>query len=104
MKFGTLVDGEYVVPAYWQSLWNAIPQLMTGIGAWLSGPIADRLGRRWTMFLAGVVSVVGVAIIYTSESNGQFLGGKMVNAIGLGMGKSSSLSLVKCYHNICCNF
>ncbi|ETS79765.1 hypothetical protein PFICI_09618 [Pestalotiopsis fici W106-1] len=94
MKFGTLVDGEYVVPAYWQSLWNAIPQLMTGIGAWISGPIADRFGRRWTMFLAGVVSVVGVAIIYTSETNGQFLGGKMVNAIGLGMALASGQTYI----------
>ncbi|KAI0143353.1 general substrate transporter [Pestalotiopsis sp. NC0098] len=94
MKFGTLVDGEYVVPAYWQSLWNAIPQLMTGIGAWISGPVADRLGRRWTMFIAGVASVVGVAIIYTSETNGQFLGGKMVNATGLGMALASGQTYI----------
>ncbi|KAK9416058.1 putative MFS sugar transporter-like protein [Seiridium unicorne] len=94
MKFGDLVDGQYVVAAYWQSLWNAIPQLMTGVGAWTSGPIADRLGRRWTMFIAGIFSVVGVAIVYTAESNGQFLGGKMVNAIGLGMALASGQTYI----------
>lgn len=51
------------------------------------------------MFIAGVASVVGVAIIYTSETNGQFLGGKMVNATGLGMGK---LLLIR--HEFCCRY
>ncbi|KAH8205049.1 hypothetical protein TruAng_000772 [Truncatella angustata] len=94
MKFGELVDGSYVVPAYWQSLWNAIPQLMTGIGAWSSGPVSDRLGRRWTMFIAGVISAAGVTIVYTAESNGQFLGGKMVNAVGLGMALASGQTYI----------
>jgi MFS transporter, SP family, general alpha glucoside:H+ symporter len=75
------------VAAYWQSLWNALPQLMTGIGAWISGPLSDRLGRRWALFIAGVLSAAGIAVIFTAESNGQFLGGKMVNALGLGMGE-----------------
>lgn len=64
---------------------------MTGIGAWTSGPIADRLGRRLTMFIAGITSATGVAVVFTADTNGQFLGGKMVNAIGLGMGECSAV-------------
>lgn len=83
-QFGVMNGGSYIVPAYWQSLWNAIPQLTTGIGAWLSGPVSDRYGRRATLLVAGILSVVGVAIVYTAETSPQFLVGKMVNSVGLG--------------------
>lgn len=84
-QFGIQVDGAYVIPAYWQSLWNAMPQLTTGIGAWAAGPLADRFGRRAAFVTAGCLSAAGVAIVYTASSRGVFLGGKMVNALGLGM-------------------
>lgn len=83
-QFGVFENNAYVVPAYWQSLWNAIPQLTTGLGAWLSGPISDRFGRRWSLFIAGVLSIIGVAIVYTSSTPPIFLIGKMVNSLGLG--------------------
>lgn len=83
-QFGVFESGAYLVPAYWQSLWNAIPQLTTGLGAWISGPISDRFGRRWSLFVAGVLSIIGVAIVYTSSTPPVFLVGKMVNSLGLG--------------------
>ncbi|KAI0123935.1 MFS sugar transporter-like protein [Xylariales sp. AK1849] len=93
-QFGEIVDGQYVVAAYWQSLWNALPQLTTGFGAWVSGPLSDRLGRRWCMFIAGIFSIVGVSIVFTASVNGQFLGGKMVNALGLGMALASGQTYI----------
>lgn len=74
-----------VIPAYWQSLWNALAQLATGFGAADAGPISDQFGRRISFGVSGVLSAVGVAILYTSSSQGQFLAGKVVNAVGLGM-------------------
>lgn len=86
MQFGEFdpVTQGFIVPAYWQSLWNAIPQLTTGLGAWFSGPISDRYGRRWSLFIAGVLSIIGVAIVYTASTPAVFLVGKMINSIGLG--------------------
>lgn len=84
-QFGILAGETYVVPAYWQSLWNALPQLMTGIGAWGAGPLADRFGRRSAFVAAGCLSAAGVAVVYTATTRPVFLGGKMVNALGLGM-------------------
>ncbi|CAK7226328.1 hypothetical protein SBRCBS47491_006192 [Sporothrix bragantina] len=78
-------DGSYVVPAYWQSLWNAMPQLTTGIGAWVAGPLSDRFGRRIAFVVSGMISAAGVAVVYTASARGVFLAGKMVNAVGLGM-------------------
>lgn len=72
--FGIVVDGAYVVPAYWQSLWNALPQLMTGIGAWGAGPLADRFGRRVAFVIAGCLSAAGVAVVYTASTRSVFFG------------------------------
>jgi SP family general alpha glucoside:H+ symporter-like MFS transporter len=83
-----------VVPAYWQSLWNALPQLTTGLGAWSSGFVADRFGRRASFLIAGILSVAGVAVVYTAPTNGQFLAGKMVNALGLGMALTAGQTYV----------
>lgn len=79
------VDGAYLIPAYWQSLWNALAQVATGLGAWAAGPISDRFGRRISFGVAGCLSVAGVAVVYTAGTPGSFLAGKMVNALGLGM-------------------
>jgi SP family general alpha glucoside:H+ symporter-like MFS transporter len=60
-------------------------QVCTGFGAWGAGPISDRFGRCVSFALSGVISVVGVAVVYTATTPGAYLGGKMVNALGLGM-------------------
>lgn len=93
-QYGVFENGAYVVPAYWQSLWNAIPQLTTGLGAWLSGPISDRFGRRWSLFIAGLLSVIGVAIVYTSSTPSVFLVGKMINSLGLGAALSAGQTYI----------
>ncbi|KAM0134451.1 hypothetical protein ACHAO1_005663 [Botrytis cinerea] len=85
-QFGEQVSpGTYIIPAYWQSLWNAMAQVCTGFGAWGAGPISDRFGRRISFCVSGLISIAGTAVIYTATTPGAFLGGKMINAIGLGM-------------------
>lgn len=93
-QFGVLENGEYIIQAYWQSLWNAIPQLTTGFGAWISGPVSERLGRPWTMLIAGVLSIIGVSIIFTASASPQFLVGKMINSLGLGMALASGQTYI----------
>ncbi|KAH7007308.1 maltose permease Mal61 [Ilyonectria destructans] len=84
-EFGALENGTYAIPAYWQSLWNALSQVATAMGCYAAGPISDRFGRRLAFLVAAIISAAGVAVVYTSSSPGQFLGGKMVNALGLGL-------------------
>lgn len=55
----------YVIPASWQSLWAALEQLMTRVGSLSTRSIADRFGRRFVFFLAGIFLTAGVAILYT---------------------------------------
>ncbi|PYH89226.1 maltose permease Mal61 [Aspergillus ellipticus CBS 707.79] len=83
--FGTYTDGSYVIPAYWQSLWNALSQVATMLGATAAGPIQDRLGRRAAFIVAAALSAAGIAIVYTAATPGTFLAGKIVNGLALGL-------------------
>ncbi|KAJ5586568.1 maltose permease Mal61 [Penicillium hetheringtonii] len=85
MQFGELANGSYVIPAYWQSLWNAMAQIATMLGATTAGPVQDFLGRRASFLLGAIVSAVGVAVVYTSTSPGVFLAGKIVNGLSMGI-------------------
>ena len=85
MQFGTLTNGSYVIPAYWQSLWNALAQVATMLGATIAGPVQDLLGRRASFLLGAMVSAAGIAVVYTASTPGVFLAGKFVNGLALGI-------------------
>lgn len=84
----------YVIPASWQSLWAALEQLMTRVGSLSTRSIADRFGRRFVFFLAGIFSTAGVAILYTWNTAPGYLVGKkfyamfvvfiLLSAVGIG--------------------
>ncbi|CAK49120.1 MFS general substrate transporter [Aspergillus niger CBS 101883] len=83
--FGTLTNGSYVIPAYWQSLWNALSQVATMLGSTAAGPIQDRFGRRAAFLVAACLSAAGIAVVYTASTPGAFLAGKIVNGLSLGL-------------------
>ncbi|KAF7879840.1 uncharacterized protein EAF02_008010 [Botrytis sinoallii] len=60
-------------------------QVSPGFGAWGAAPVSDRFGRRVSFCVSGLISIAGTAVIYTATTPGAFPGGKMVNAIGLGV-------------------
>ncbi|KAL2823846.1 general substrate transporter [Aspergillus cavernicola] len=94
MQFGENTPSGHLIPAYWQSLWNAIPQLTTMVGAWSVGHISDAFGRRLGFFLSGLISSAGVAVLYIADTSPVFLVGKMINGIGLGMALATGQSYV----------
>ncbi|BCS04173.1 uncharacterized protein AKAW2_71051A [Aspergillus luchuensis] len=83
--FGTFTKGSYVIPAYWQSLWNALSQVATMLGSTAAGPIQDRFGRRAAFLVAACLSAAGIAVVYTASTPGAFLAGKIVNGLSLGL-------------------
>jgi SP family general alpha glucoside:H+ symporter-like MFS transporter len=48
---------QYVIPALWQSLWNAASTIGQVFGAYLSGQFADWKGRKPLLFLAVFLSI-----------------------------------------------
>lgn len=51
------VDDQYVIPALWQSLWNAASTIGQVFGAFLTGQFADWAGRRALLWTAIVLSL-----------------------------------------------
>lgn len=52
-------------------------------GGLMSGPISDRFGRRWGMFVGCFILVVGSAIITSSQNKGQFIAGRFILGWGI---------------------
>ncbi|KAF5559807.1 maltose permease [Fusarium phyllophilum] len=83
-----IVEGQpaYVIPATWQSLYNGIAQLTAVLGAFMTGWMCDKIGRKYTNILSQVISVAGVAIqFWSSRSLGNLTLGKAINGISIGM-------------------
>lgn len=85
LQFGEMVNGSPVIAAWWQSVWNAMGQIGTMLGAVAIGFIADRFGRRVCFAVSAIFSAAGIAILYICSTPGIFLAGKTVNALSLGM-------------------
>jgi sugar porter (SP) family MFS transporter len=59
------------------------------VGALCGGWLADRISRRWTLFLSGVVYVVGAIAAALAQSSGQLVGARVV--LGLAVGAASAV-------------
>jgi len=58
--FGYFFDGNYVLPANWQSAFSGAPSAAQIIGALFTGQIADSIGRRYTLVIALAISFAAV--------------------------------------------
>jgi SP family general alpha glucoside:H+ symporter-like MFS transporter len=79
------VNGHPVIPAYWQSLWNAMFNIMTMIGSFSSGQLQDLMGRRFGFGVASIVAIAGIAVNFIAATPGVFLAGKMVTGLAIGL-------------------
>ncbi|KXL42773.1 hypothetical protein M433DRAFT_27678 [Acidomyces richmondensis BFW] len=82
--FGYLFDGNYVLPANWQSAFSGAPSAAQIIGALLTGQIADYIGRRYTLVIALAVSFAAITLEFTATTNPMFFGGKFLNGFAVG--------------------
>jgi hypothetical protein len=85
MTFAQEINGALVIPAYWQSAWNAMYNVMNIFGSISAGLIQDRFGRRMVFLLAIVFASAGIAIAYIAENSAQFLGSKICTGLSMGM-------------------
>jgi sugar porter (SP) family MFS transporter len=53
-------------------------------GAGVAGTVADRIGRRWTLFGAGVVFLLGAMVSALAPNEAVLLWGRLVVGIGIG--------------------
>ena len=85
MTFASEHNGQLIIPAYWQSAWNAMYNVMQILGSVVAGHLQDWLGRRAVFLLAVIVAAGGIAINFVASNAAQFLGGKIVTGFAIGL-------------------
>ncbi|CAI6013931.1 hypothetical protein V2G26_003841 [Clonostachys chloroleuca] len=82
--FGYIFEGEPVLPASWQSAFNAISSVGQFGGGFLCSYLADRYGRRWSLLGGVVIATGGIIGEILSTTNVAFLISKLILGVGLG--------------------
>ncbi|KAM0812368.1 putative Major facilitator superfamily (MFS) profile domain-containing protein [Seiridium cardinale] len=85
MTFAQEVNGALIIPAYWQSAWNACYNVGMMIGSLAAGWSQDRIGRRMVLAIAIVFACAGIAVAFIASSSAVFLGSKIITGIAVGM-------------------
>lgn len=84
MTFSQEINGVMLISAQWQSLWNAMFNVMTIVGSLAAGPIQDWFGRRAMFLTVAAISAAGIAVAFVSETPGMYLGAKILTGFALG--------------------
>lgn len=92
--FGDHVGKALVIPAVWQSLWNALFNLASLLGSATAGYIQDIVGRRAVFAGVIVLAFAGTALNYTADTRAHFLGGKLVTGFSMGMAVTAAQTYI----------
>ncbi|OQU97498.1 hypothetical protein CLAIMM_03423 [Cladophialophora immunda] len=82
--FGSSFDGNYVLPADWQSAFNAAPVASAIFGVLGGATIADIIGRKFTLIGALAISFAAISVEFAATTNPVFFGGKFLNGFAVG--------------------
>lgn len=82
--FGYVLDGEAILPASWQTAFNVISTVGQFFGGFLTSYIADRIGRKNSLYIGILVVTGGIIGEILSETRVAFLFSKLILGLGLG--------------------
>ncbi|KAI0008268.1 general substrate transporter [Xylariaceae sp. FL0662B] len=82
--FGSAYEGNYVLPAKWQSAYMGAPVASAVIGSLGAGSIADQIGRKWTFFICYLFIFTGITLETVSTTNELFFAGKFLAGFAIG--------------------
>jgi MFS family permease len=85
MTFASEINGKLIIPAYWQSAWNATYNVMTMFGSVTAGMLQDWLGRRSVFLAAIITSSAGIGVTYAAHNPELFLAGKIMTGFSIGL-------------------
>ncbi|KAJ5122836.1 Major facilitator superfamily domain general substrate transporter [Penicillium atrosanguineum] len=85
-RFGQLENGKYTFSNVRSGLIVSLLSIGTLIGALLAGPLADRIGRKWSIFVWCIILHVGLIIQISSPFGKwyQMMMGRFVTGFGVG--------------------
>ncbi|KAI5456817.1 general substrate transporter [Mariannaea sp. PMI_226] len=82
------IGDQYVIPALWQSLWNAASTIGQVLGAFLTGQCADYVGRKAVLWTAVVLSLASSFALVFAPSLPILFVSKLL--LGLSVGLSTA--------------
>ncbi len=85
MTFASNVNGSLIIPAYWQSAWSAMYNVMTLVGSLVAAETVDRFGCRFGFLFTAVTAAAGIALSFVARNPPEFLGGKMITGFAVGI-------------------
>ncbi|KUJ13503.1 MFS general substrate transporter [Mollisia scopiformis] len=83
--FGSAFEGNYVLPAKWQSAYSGAPAAFSVIYSLGAGWFADRIGRRYTLLSGFLLSFIGITLEVIATTNDLFFAGKSINGLAIGV-------------------
>ncbi|KAI6379171.1 hypothetical protein MCOR25_002047 [Pyricularia grisea] len=92
--FGAPFNGDFVIPANWQSAFSGAPIASQIIGALGGGALADLIGRQRVVMLALVITYAAVTLEFVSTTNAMFFGGKFLNGFAIGFLQSVTVTYI----------
>ena len=63
-------------------------------GSFFAGPLSDRWGRKWGMFIGAWIVVVGVIIMTTANGAGPYMAGRFLGGLGVAVARSAAPAFV----------
>ncbi|KAH0846392.1 hypothetical protein AYO21_07482 [Fonsecaea monophora] len=101
MVFGSEVGQVYIVPSIWLALWNSMIQVGAMAGAFSSGTISDRFGRKVTFTLGAIIGNVAILVVYLADrpdslqsKRVMFLMGKIIVGLAIGLLNTAYLTMI----------
>ncbi|RDL36806.1 General substrate transporter [Venustampulla echinocandica] len=82
--FGYYYDGNYVLDAKWQSAFSGAPLASNLVSSLIAGQVSDKIGRRYTIVIALIISFAAVTLEVVADTNELFFGGKLLNGFATG--------------------
>lgn len=83
-SFGQKIQVESISNPTTRGLLTAILELGAWIGAMANGYLADKLGRKKSVFVAVIIFIAGVIVQANAKNKDYILGGRFVTGIGVG--------------------
>ncbi|KAF5024844.1 hypothetical protein F66182_3083 [Fusarium sp. NRRL 66182] len=65
--YGKEMNGKMEIPGNWLSLWMGLPPTGAALGAFLGGWLQNRIGRKFSLLVGTIVSIIAIACIFFSH-------------------------------------
>jgi MFS family permease len=99
--YGTVFNGDLIIPSHWLSLWIASNPLGMVLGSVFGGWFQEVVGRKFSLLFGSVTSAVGVAVIFFSylpaSKDGMrimFFLGKILQGYSIGLLKVTAMTYI----------